>query len=137
MGHEFFGVFFEMALRLWNHRDELDPLEVLFLRLVEYTHDLALEYRAENNVTGIECSASGSHGQKMLQQLDNLPEQERLMYLLHVADGYTIRELSRAFGISEDEVREVVGGALVALDKELVADLAEQATSSQLGGSWS
>jgi DNA-directed RNA polymerase specialized sigma24 family protein len=122
-------------LRLWKKRDELEPLDVLFLRLVDYTHELALEYRVEHNVTGLECESSGGDGEMIVQQINGLPEEERLTYLLHIADGYTIRELSRAFRKSENDIREIVGRALVGLDTEFEADVAGRSGSSDSGGS--
>lgn len=104
--------------RLWAHRKELDPFETVFLRLLSYAHDLAVKYRTDNQVTGIESGARSSRGEEIAGQLEVIPERDRLMYLLHIIDGYSARELARAFDMTEDEVRESVGAALVALDEE-------------------
>ena len=104
--------------KLWADRKELEKLEVLFLRLLGYAHTFAMEYRTANNVTGIESSPRTSRGEEVASLLSRLPEEEHLVYLLHIVDGYSIRELSEAFHSTEDHMREVVGSALVALDKE-------------------
>lgn len=104
--------------QLWADRKELEQFGVLFHRLLSYAHAFATEYRTANNITGIETSARTSEGEKVSALLSRFPEEERLVYLLHIVDGYSVRELSEALGSTEDHIREVVGSALVALDKE-------------------
>lgn len=104
-------------LQLWEDRQELDALEVLFLRLVGYARGLANEFRAENDVRGIESSARTSAGDAAAERLATLPEREHLLYVLHTVDGYSIRELSKAFDQSEADVRAIIGKAMVMVDE--------------------
>lgn len=122
--------------QLWDDRKELDPFETIFLRLVSYAHDLAVSYRAENQVSGIEIGARSSRAEEVAQQLEAVPEQDRLMYLLHIIDGYSSRELARAFDMTEDAVRESVGSALFALDKEFEKSLPRHLESSSSRQIW-
>jgi len=122
--------------QLWTDRKELEPLEVLFLRLLGYAYAFATEYRSANNITGIESGARTSAGEEIASQLSKLPEEERLVYLLHIVDGYSIRELSKAFDTTEDHIREVVGSALVALNREFETEREGPVESSSPGQLW-
>jgi RNA polymerase sigma-70 factor (ECF subfamily) len=121
--------------KLWADRKEIEPLETIFLRLIKYCSDFAQAYRNEHGIAGIEGGARTDAGQNLIRQLDKLPENTRLDYLLHVVDGYSVREISRAFGKSEDETKESIGRALVLLDREFEGALDRQIESTD-GDLW-
>ena len=121
---------------LWADRAKLDPLEVIFNRLLSYVFERASAYRSANNITGIESGARTTAGEEIEEKLGKLPEEQRLMYLLRVVDGYSVRELSRAFGSPEKQVEELVGTAMVALDNQFEEDLRKSTGSPASSDLW-
>ncbi|MFC2085609.1 sigma factor-like helix-turn-helix DNA-binding protein [Bacteroidota bacterium] len=116
---------------------DLDPLEVIDLRLLAYAYSRSMEYRADHYITGIEFSTKASQGEEVMRQLDSIQEDERLIYLLHVVDGYSVREIARAYGKSEDTTREMIGAALVSLDNVFGHDDPESVASGSSNGTFS
>lgn len=121
--------------RLWTNRKDIEPLETIFLRLISYSSELSDAYRREHGVTGIEGGARTDAGQEIVGQLTKLPENVRLIYLLHVVDGYSVREIARAFGKSDEETRETIGQALILLDREFEGVLDREVESTD-GDLW-
>lgn len=122
--------------QLWSDRKELDPLEVIFLRLIRYGYVLSMEYRKKNDVVGLASGARTEAGEEIARRLSALPEENRLVYLLHIVDGYSIRELASAFDGTEASVRDVLGSALVLLDEEFDKELQTPLGQSSSDSLW-
>lgn len=104
--------------RLWDERAQLDVFEPLDIRLVQRVYAEALEYRAENGITGFAVEPERLHGNGRGAEVDLIPPDDRLNYLLFIVDGYSFRELALAFGSSVEDIQLSIGRALTAL-KEL------------------
>lgn len=102
--------------RLWEDREELDVFEPLDVGLVQRTYAEAMAYRAEHAVDGFEMTSHRvPEGSEIATELDKIPAQDLLGYLLFTVDGYTFRELAVSFGVSIDDVKLSIGRAMVTL----------------------
>ncbi|MGA7306381.1 MAG: hypothetical protein WBW88_15995 [Rhodothermales bacterium] len=100
---------------LWADRAELDVFEPLDMKLVERTYAEAVAYRTENGVTGFTASGLRTDQSVPVPEIEEIADEDRLKYLLFVVDGYSFRELARAFGSSIEDVQVSVGRALTML----------------------
>jgi DNA-directed RNA polymerase specialized sigma24 family protein len=126
----------EAFRRLWSDRRDLHPFEVLELRLMAYAKELATEYGSEHGKDGIAYSIRHPKDESVVNVLEKLPERERLFYVLSVVDGYSARELASAFDLQVEEVRELVGAALLKLDEILGADSQPSTEAPPSEGLW-
>lgn len=101
--------------RLWETRRDLDVFEQIDLRLVRNTYAEAIAYREANGVTGYATGGVEGKSADALAELAAIPAEDRLNYLLFVIDGYSFKELARAYDTSVEEVQLSVGRALVSL----------------------
>ena len=108
--------------KLWSVRKELDRFETIDGRLIRYVYEFATDYRTEHGITGIESVGRSEDADLVVAQLNGIEERERLVYLLRIVDGYSVRELSRAFEIDEEVVQQAIGSAMVMLNREFDRD---------------
>ena len=102
---------------LWNQRDTLDPFEPLSQILTKYVYEAANAYRHANGLVGIaSVDAESDPDPSVARCLDRLDERQRLVYMLCVVDGYSFKNLARAFDTTKVAVQEEVGEVLIALD---------------------
>lgn len=100
---------------LWADRAELDVFEPLDMKLVERTYAEAMAYRTENGVTGFAASGLRTGQSIPVPEIEEIADEDQLKYLLFVVDGYSFRELARAFDSSIEDVQVSVGRALTRL----------------------
>lgn len=100
---------------LWGDRAELDVFEPLDAKLVQRTYANAIAYRKEHDVRGFSGSSPLADKNGSVPELEHIPEEDRLPYLLFVVDGYSFRELARAFGTTVEAVQVSVGRAMASL----------------------
>lgn len=112
-------IILETFQKLWQERRELDRFEVLDLRLLRNARELAAKYAADHAIREIALTFRDARGETVAEVLEKLPTRERLLYLLHFVDGYSIRELASAFHQEEMQIRREVGAALALLDDAL------------------
>ncbi len=105
--------------QLWDERKELGRFEVIGLRLLRHTFEQSMEFRRVHVITGVEFHSRMGDDGDVEAILSDIGERERLIYLLHLVDGYSTRELAKAFDVEEEEILEAVGQALMALDERL------------------
>ena len=107
--------------QLWSERADLDRFESVDTRLVRHTYLEAVRYREENEITGFSVNSDPERtGEDGVAELADIPDDDQLKYLLFVVDGYSFRELARAFDVSEEDIQLSVGRALTKL-KEVLA----------------
>ena len=107
--------------RLWESRRDLDVFEQIDLRLVRYTYAEAVTYRDANGVTAYATGGAEGKFDEVLSELSQIPPGDLLNYLLFVIDGYTFKELARAYETNVEEIQLSVGRALASLQEKASA----------------
>jgi len=110
------GDVIRMAFKgLWSDRAELDAFEPLDVKLVQRTYANAIAYRKQHGVTGYSGSSPLAESTGSVPELQAIDEDDRLKDLLFAVDGYSFRELARAFASTVEEMQLAVGRALACL----------------------
>jgi DNA-directed RNA polymerase specialized sigma24 family protein len=107
---------------LWEERESIDPFNVIDLSLLREVFLASTAHRKENPSQIAVYSHDRQVLPSLVSELKDMDEVTRLVFLLWAADGFTYRQIARAVGLSEDAVKQKMGGALSRLETSVSLD---------------